>query len=146
MKIYKAGDELVNILLKHGFIERTARSYFRDAQTLDPTTVYDPDTMRRVFTYKRFYYNRILFEQGNIKVLVNNGITESSGQFTELELHSILAFFSLKNTDRWVFVDKTEFKPSELHLYYANCVKHLGSPLTNPFEKKIIKAFESIVV
>jgi hypothetical protein len=107
--------------------------------------VYDPNTMKRLFAYKR-YYNRIFFDYNNIKVLLNNGLLESSLQFTEMELRSILVFFSLKNTDRWVFVDKTEFKPSELHLYYANCVKHLGSPLTNPFEKKIIKAFESIVI
>jgi hypothetical protein len=80
--------------------------------------VYDPNTMKRLFAYKR-YYNRIFFDYNNIKVLLNNGLLESSLQFTEMELRSILVFFSLKNTDRWVFVDKTEFKPSELHLYYA---------------------------
>ncbi len=133
------------ISLLEGFIEKTATLYFKDAQRLNNTGVYDPNTMKRLFAYKR-YYNRIFFDYNNIKVLINNGLLESNLQVTEMELRSILVFFSLKNTDRWVFVDKTEFKPSELHLYYANCVKHLGSPLTNPFEKKIIKAFESIVI
>jgi hypothetical protein len=146
MKIYKASDELVNILLRHGFIERTAKSYFRDTQTLDSAGVYDPNTMRRAFVYKRAYYNRIFFDYGNVKVMLNNIVVDASFQLNELELRSILTFFSLSNVEKYKFINKTKFKPSEMHLYYAICVKHLSYSLTNAFEKKIMKVFESTVI
>ncbi len=146
MEIYKASGELVNVLLRHGFIEKTAKLFAGDAQRLNDTAVYDPHTMKRVFAYKRFYYNRIFFDYNNIRILLNNEPIESNLQFTELELRSILTFFSLKSDEKWVLVDKTGFKPSELHLYYSNSMKKLMYPLTNALEKKIIKAFESTVV
>lgn len=133
---YVASEELVNILLKNGFVECTEKHYPEHFERLN-VIGYDPYSVKRMF-FKKSKRNYILFDYVNIRL--NDG-TPGKLSFSEKELKSLLVFYTLSFTDKRKLYGEgysalTIYKKvdylNDLHPYQKMYV----------FDKKIMRAFQ----
>lgn len=85
MKIYKANKELEEILINHGYI--------------DVTTEYDIVKGRKLFKFSKSSQKQIYFNYDNIIISKGSKGSWNKFQLTEVELKSILYYFSTKSTE-----------------------------------------------
>jgi hypothetical protein len=142
MKIYKASEELAQILLKNGFKEITSTK-FPDHHKQIIENGYNPYESKRAFEINSKNY--VLFEYDMIKALHKEGCAGSDmkTEFSENEVKSIIAFFKLPYQTRNAFKRKG-LGILTLHEKYFYITK-------NPEYKKrndqiIVDAFESIIL
>lgn len=140
MKIYKASEELAQILIKNGFTEVTSERY-PDHYKRILENGYDPHKSKRAFAMNA--KNFVLFDYVMIKPFHKEGCkgTEMNPEFSEDEIRSIIAFFHLPFQTRNSYKREGSDIPN-LHSSYT----YLKD---NPDYKKgnrqiIIDAFENV--
>lgn len=100
MKNYEASNELIDILLKNGFVEDTSRTYPEHARRLVGDN-YDPDRMKRHFSFPGTR-EKVYLDYINIKL--PTGVQRY--KMTIEEVKSLIAFCRLSSADRSVLAEQ----------------------------------------
>ena len=139
MKVYKANNELVEILQKQGFIETTSNI--------------DKKKGKKRFKLSKQARKEIYFDYINIRILNSIHGQDSRTTMTESELKSLLLYFKLNSADFKEFDSsrKFDFKKIEkrlvsLKIELNNLTKfNLHKPRRNKIER-ILKTYENIIL
>ncbi len=144
MKTCSASQELVDILLKNGFIDKTKETY-PDHYKRMKEKGYNPYAVRRKFT-NHSRRDFIFFDYVNITPLHNGGCTENECRYTPTtdELKSLITFYKLPVHDRGTWSLSYNAIP-ELHLRYKEICEH-PTWYNSAFDKRVKKVFESVIV
>ena len=117
MKIYKASNELIDILFKHGFTEVTGKYHPEHVAYMEKMGEYNPSSVKRWFKKGRILF---WFDYINLHLSYNSAtIIFASMNINENELKSIIFFTYLSGNNRHFF-SKKDIKPFEIHEYVSS--------------------------
>lgn len=145
MKKYEASQELIDIFLKHGFIDKTENVWPMHFQRMQ-THKYEPDGVKRVLEW-RTHGNRnyIYFDYINVKVVYRHNIYAESLSFSEDELKSILVFFNLSTQDRWEWIKKPNHPIVSIYEYYQDILENPRN-YNYAFDRRLKICYEKLIV
>lgn len=144
MRIFKASQELVNILVKNGFTDYTHQLYPQYYHRMNQLG-YDPYSMKRILCFNGTG-DYLLFNYIYI-TLHHTGYfnhTEEKRRLTEDELHSLIAFYKLPPDKgrEWLEAYVNAF---EVHKYY-NAVCALPELYNTDTDLLIRQVYEQIII
>jgi len=144
VRMYRASQGLVDLLLAHGFNDDTARCYPEHFKRLK-LNGYNPYTMKRIFSHPKHgdyllfhYVYMILHHEGNFTH------TEERQVYTEEEARSLLAFYQLSPQlgHEWL---EAYTNALDLHKYYQS-IQSMPDFYNTPLDEAIKTAFESVQI
>ena len=141
--IYIPSQELIDIFLKNGFKDVTAKMY-PEHHTLSLNKGYDPRIMKRVLATGTKNY--VQFDYTNIIPCYNGGCTSDDQRYelTEDELKSIITFFKLPYQTR-AALRRSRTKIPELYKEYYYSKQNPGWH-DKRYEKRLLSVFDSVIL
>ena len=139
MKKYEASQELVDILLKNGFEDKTEQHYpeFYSAMQRNGYST----ALKRKFSYHS-HKDYIIFDYINIHAFRGHAGLGSRARMTELELKSLIAFFKMPATFRGNWRSKNGEDVFGLYAEYQRTYKN---PLYDTADnRRLKKIFDEI--
>ena len=135
MKIYKADETLVQILMKHGFIETTSA----DAKKRN----------NRTFKLAQLVKREIHFEGDNIILIYDYANQDSQTELTERELKLFLLFFKLELDDLNMLCPLSVYGLKKTEVMLSVLESELESNITQERRdaiKRILKSLDDIKI
>jgi len=135
MKIYRASNELIDILIKNGFKEVTEKYHPEHLAYMAKVGYYNPDTVKRWFQKGRI---KFWFDYINLHISYNSAYSFTTS-ITENQLKSIIFFSNIKSSDKQFFTIRN-IKPFEIHEY----ISKESSILRN--KKQLVNDFHNLTI
>ncbi len=137
MKTYTASQELVDIMLRNGYKEKTKTFYPEHYKRL-LNTEYENGNVKRKFAIKGLQ-DSITFDYINVIGFISNAGHGSRTKLTSDEVKSMVAFYKMPQS----FIDSWRDDIFNLYKEYYSAKQNADEFLTAK-EKKLIKVFESV--
>lgn len=144
VKLYKASQELIDLLLKYGFSDKTEKLYPHHYQRMKAKG-YDPYSMKRIFCFSQ-HSDYLLFHYLYIRVHHSSlfNATVEKNYLTTEEVRSLIAFYRLPTQIAREWLD-AYYNAFELHRYYEK-ICALPEFYDTDLDKCIKQAYEEVII
>lgn len=137
---YSTSEQLAQLLVKHGFSEKTKQEYPEDYEEVVAGN-YNPEIHRRAFKYGQHFL--IYFEQGRLRA-VNGFFGFKCAELREGEIRAILTYIRLPNHTKTAMQNRCR-TILEIEKEYKKIKKQEESDRSIT-DKRIVDMFESIAL
>jgi hypothetical protein len=143
-RLFKTSQGLVDLFLKYGFTDNTAKLYPEHFRRLSERG-YDPYSMKRIFCYPP-HPDCIIFHYVYINLHHHGAFnhTEEKTLLTEDELRSLITFYKLPLSDANEWLDAYK-NALDLHKYYRK-ICQLPEVFNSLLDKRIKETFELVII